>query len=103
MYVGYKMKVLRGDYVNILSQDKRKIINYNNVASICMKKRDIYPNTNKYEIIATYPADKSYDVLATFENEIKCEKVFEGMLTKIRANENLISIEAIYKELGLCH
>lgn len=87
--------------MNILCQDKRKIINYDNIASIYIKKRDFYPDTSEYEIIATYPADKSYDIIATFKHETKCEKVFEAMLTKIRINENMISIEAICKELGL--
>lgn len=74
--------------MNILSQDSKILVNYNNVASLCIQKKYMsysHPDT-WWEIWAIYPAvseDVIYDVLAKFDDEQECMRVFKRMTSLI--------------------
>ena len=88
--------------VNILSQDKKILVNYDNVAGLHIQKKYAqycYPST-WWEIRAMYPAispeDTLYDVLARFEDEKMCESTFIKIVSLIcEQNENFVSISDI--------
>ena len=91
--------------INILSQDGNTLINYNNVASLYIKKEYMqysHPST-WWEIIAMYSSASSgtalYNVIARFENEQNCKSVFRRMLNLIcEQKENFISINELIKQ-----
>ena len=74
--------------MNILSQDGEILVNYNNVASLYIQKKYMqysYPDT-WWEIVAMYPAvsnDVICDVLARFDDEKECVRVFKRMTSLI--------------------
>ena len=74
--------------MNILSQDNKILVNYNNVASLCIQKKYMsysHPDT-WWEIWAIYPAvseDVIYDVLAKFDDEKECMTIFAKMVSLI--------------------
>lgn len=74
--------------MNILSQDGKILVNYNNVASLYIQKKYMqysHPDT-WWEIWAVYPAvseDVIYDVLAKFDDEKECESAFKRVVNEI--------------------
>lgn len=89
--------------MNILSQDGKTLINYDNVANLCIQKKYMqysHPDT-WWEIIAMYPArsnndDLLYDIVAQFDNEEKCESVFKEIVHQIGfLRYNLIRVSDI--------
>lgn len=74
--------------MNILSQDGKTLINYNNVASLYIQKRYMqysHPDT-WWEIRVMYPAvskDILCDTLAIFDKKEECELAFKDMVNKI--------------------
>lgn len=85
--------------VNILSQDRKILVNYDNVASLYIQKEYMqysHPDT-WWEIRAMYPAispeDALYHVLARFEDEKMCESTFIKIVNLIcEQKENFILI-----------
>lgn len=74
--------------MNILSQDGKKLINYDNVASLYIQEvYQQYVTPNKHwEIRVMYPAvseDILYDKIAEFNNKEKCEDVFKDIVHQI--------------------
>ena len=71
--------------MNILSQNGKILVNYNNVASLYIQKKYMqysHPDT-WWEIRAMYfttPKTTSYDILATFEDEKECRRVFSKIV-----------------------
>ena len=83
--------------INILSQDGKKLVNYNNVASLSIKyqstSRSILPEW--WEIIAMYPAVSSdilYDTLAIFKTKEDCEKAFAELTYEIYSENAIIKL-----------
>lgn len=73
--------------MNILSQDGKILVNYNNIASLYMKKEYMqYSNPDTWwEIRALYPST-SKDIsciLAKFDDENECTRVFKRMASLI--------------------
>lgn len=72
----------------ILSKDKRKLINLNNVASICIKNeysQHSHPST-WWEIRAMYPAvsnDVLCDTLWVYDTEELCRDAFNKLCCRI--------------------
>lgn len=89
--------------MNILSQDEKTLINYNNIVNLCIQKKYkqySYPDT-WWEIRAMYPVpsnndDLLYDIVAQFDNEEKCESVFKEIVHQIGfLRYNLIRVSDI--------
>lgn len=86
--------------VNILSQDGKILINYNNVASLYIQKKYVqysHPDT-WWEIRVMYPAvspeDALYDVIAKFDDEKECELAFKKIVNRIcEQKDDFILIE----------
>lgn len=85
---------------NILSQDGKILVNYDNIASLYMQKKYVqysHPDT-WWEIRVLYPS-ASKDVectLAKFDDEKECELVFRKMTSLIAQHkEDYISISSI--------
>lgn len=82
--------------INILSQDKKTLVNYRNVVEISIVSRYMQGSIPEkwWEIIAYYPAVDSHNVLNTilgkYENEVKCLKEFEVLMDKIKRNVGFI-------------
>ena len=86
--------------MNILSQDGKILVNYNNVASLYIKKEYVQyscPDT-WWEIRVLYPS-ASRDIectLAKFDDEKKCELVFRKMVNLIaQQKEDCVLIDSI--------
>lgn len=74
--------------MNILSQDGKTLINYNNIANLCMQSRYMQHSSPAtwWEINAIYPAvssDVLYDTIAKFDNEKECKEVFDRIVREI--------------------
>lgn len=83
--------------INILSQDGKKLVNYNNVASLSIRYQFMSdPNPFEWwEIIAMYPAVSSdilYDTLAIFETQKDCEKAFAELTYEIYSENAIIKL-----------
>lgn len=75
--------------VNILSQDGKTLVNYDNVASLYIQKKYVqysHPDT-WWEIRAMYPSlspeDALYDIIARFDDENECELAFRKIVNLI--------------------
>ena len=87
--------------MNILSQDGKTLINYDNVASLYIQ--NIYRQYSQpdilWEIRAMYPAvseDIVYDTIAQFDSEEKCKSVFKEIIYQISPlGFNLIKVSDI--------
>lgn len=83
--------------INILSQDGKILVNYNNVASLSMRSQHMQGSTPPtwWEIRAIYPAVSSdilYDTLAKFDNQEECEKAFTGLMHEIYFQNEIIKL-----------
>ena len=89
--------------MNILSQDGKTLISYDNVAGLYIQKiyRQYSQPDTLWEIRAMYPAvseDIVYDTIAQFDNEEKCNSVFRGIIYQISPlGFNLIRVSDIEK------
>lgn len=88
--------------VNILSQNKKILVNYDNIASLYIQKQYVqysHPDT-WWEIKILYPfASKDIEcTLARFEDEKMCESTFIKIVNLIcEQKEDLILIDEILK------
>lgn len=83
--------------INILSQDGKKLVNYNNVASLSMRSQHMQGSNPPtwWEIIAVYPAvssDVLYDTLARFGTEDECKKAFAELMYEIYSQNEIIKL-----------
>lgn len=83
--------------MNILSQNGKILINYNNVSSLFICKNSCDSSNIIWEIRAIYPYKC---VLATFEKEQDCLLVFEKIVNLIdKAKINTIKINEIIQSI----
>lgn len=79
--------------INILSQDKKTLVNYRNVVEISIMPRYMQGSVPEkwWEIIAYYSAVGSHNVLNTilakYDTEERCQKDFDILINEI-INEN---------------
>ena len=73
--------------MNILSQDGKTLINYNNIVSINMK-----PSERVWHIKAAYNGG-SYIILATFYAEDECKNTFDKLCDKIKMSRESDTID----------
>lgn len=84
--------------ISILSQDKKTLVNYRNVAEISIVPRYMQGSIPEkwWEIVAYYPAVGSHNVLNTilgkYENEVKCQKDFDILIDGIMHENNFIAM-----------
>lgn len=84
--------------INILSQDKKTLVNYRNVAEISIVPRYMRGSVPEkwWEIVVYYSAVNSRHVLNTalgkYENETKCQKDFDTLIDEIMHGNNFITI-----------
>ena len=83
--------------INILSQDGKILVNYNNVASLSIKQEHMQCSTPPvwWEIRAMYPAvsmDILYDTLARFDTEEECEKAFTELMHEIYLQNTIVKL-----------
>lgn len=84
--------------INILSQDKKTLVNYRNVAEISIVPRYMQGSIPEkwWEIVAYYSAVGSHNVLNTilgkYENEVKCLKDFDILIDEIIHGNNFIAM-----------
>lgn len=70
----------------ILSKNGKKFINFNNVASISIRKEYMQYHDTWWEIVAMYPAvstDILYDVVGEFRTEENCKDAFNKLCCRI--------------------
>lgn len=73
--------------MNILSQDGKTLINYNNIVSI-----NIEPLERAWHIKATYNGG-SYIILATFYDKDECKNTFDKLCNKIKKSRENDTID----------
>lgn len=83
--------------INILSQDGKILVNYNNVASLSMRSQHMQGSNPPtwWEIRAIYPAvssDVLYDTLARFGTEEECKKTFDRLMHEIYFQNEIIKL-----------
>ena len=87
--------------MNILSQDGKTLINYDNVASLYIQTVYRQYSNTLWEIRALYPTisnDILFDKIAQFDNEEECESVFKEIIHQIcDLKYNLIEVNDIQK------
>ena len=88
--------------MNILSQDEKILVNYDNVDSLYIQKmyqQYSHPDT-WWEIRAMHTTTS--DVLAKFDDESECTKVFYNVIRQIcEQKKNIIFIKPVeFKELN---
>ena len=84
--------------INILSQDKKTLINYRNVVEISIVPRHMQGSVPEkwWEIVAYYPAVGSHNVLNTilgrYKTEEICQKDFDILIDGIMYGNNFIAM-----------
>jgi hypothetical protein len=84
--------------INILSQDKKTLVNYRNVAEILIdsKYKDFDSKELQWEIVVCYSAATSHralkDVLGRYETEERCQKAFDILIDEIINGNNFIAM-----------
>ena len=73
--------------MNILSQNGKALINYNNIVSINMESTD-----NIWRIKTTYNSG-SYIILAVFYTEDECKNTFDKLCNKIKISRESDTID----------
>lgn len=73
--------------MNILSQNGKELINYNNIISINMESTE-----NIWNIKATYDGG-SYIILAAFYTEDECKNAFDKLCNKINMSRESDTID----------
>lgn len=73
--------------MNILSQDGKTLINYNNIVSI-----NIEPSERVWHIKITYNGG-SYIILAAFYTEDECKNTFDKLCNKIKMSRESDTID----------
>lgn len=85
--------------MNILSQNGRILINYDNIESLYIDKdKYVTNNSNEYiHNICAYRSSKNdeYYILATFKSKDECINVFEKLLDEISSKNNFISLRVL--------
>lgn len=84
--------------INILSQDKKTLVNYRNVAEILIdsKYKDFDSTELQWEIVVCYSAATSHrplkDVLGRYKTEEECQKDFDILINEIINGNNFITM-----------
>lgn len=82
--------------ISIVAANKSALINYDNVASIGMRKEYMQYSDPEWSIVAYFPAvsnDVLTVVLGTYRTEDKCQEEFAILIEKIKSGEhNFIQI-----------
>ena len=84
--------------INILSQDKKTLVNYKNVGAISINSRykDFDSKELQWEIVVYYSAAASHgplkDVLGRYQTEERCQKDFDILINEIVHGNNFIAM-----------
>lgn len=80
--------------MNILSEDGKTLVNYNNIISIDMQEtyRQYAATDTIWQIIATY-CGGSHKTLATFYTEQECKNTFDKLCNKIKMSRESGTID----------
>ena len=84
--------------INILSQDKKTLVNYKNVGAISINSRykDYDSKELQWEIVVYYSAAASHgplkDVLGRYATEERCQKDFDILINEIVHGNNFIAM-----------
>lgn len=84
--------------INILSQDKKTLVNYRNVVEISIVPKYMKGSIPEiwWEIIAYYSVADSYyvlnTILAKYDTEEECQKYFDILINEIANRNEFIAI-----------